>query len=390
MTQKIDELEKLILNDFAFYKKRFFPEISQTGPKTISEAVKYEFWNAKSIRYLVRATIKKTTTQLTYNIQTHSIGEKKLIQESTGTMDINKLREFGHSLSNIVYQSITGKPSIFHSKILFVSDKNKGTKELYIMDFDGGNATQLTYHRGTVISPAISHDGTKVMYSLIKSGKSKSRNINLYLMDLKTRKSNVISSKKGINSGAIFMPDGEHIALTLSHTGNAEIYKMNLKTKKLHRITKHFAPDVDPAINVSGSLMTFLSGRPGKAMIYTLDPKGTEKSIKRISYVGKYNATPRFSPDGKEIAFSSWLDNRFDIFRINADGTGLSRLTKNFGSNEDPTYSNDGEFIAFSSLRVLSKTKATQGVYVMNKDGEILGELTKNFGNCITPRWTKF
>ncbi|TNF25687.1 MAG: hypothetical protein EP319_15715, partial [Deltaproteobacteria bacterium] len=82
-------------------------------------------------------------------------------------------------------------------------------------------------------------------------------------------------------------------------------------------------------------------------------------------------------------------DERFDIFRINSDGTGLSRLTKDFGSNEDPTYSNDGQFIAFSSQRVLSRTKAIQNIYIMDKDGEIIGQISKDFGNCITPRWSK-
>ena len=185
------------------------------------------------------------------------------------------------------------------------------------------------------------------------------------------------------------MPGDKEILLTLSFGGNAEIYAMNIQTRALRRITKHFSLDVDPSINNEGSLLAFLSGRSGKAMIYTMDPTGVEKNVKRISYVGQYNATPRFSPDGREIVFSSWLDERFDLFRINADGSGLSRLTKDFGSNEDPTYSNDGEFIAFSSQRVLSRTKATHNIYIMDKDGDIMGSLTKEFGNCITPRWSK-
>jgi TolB protein len=125
-------------------------------------------------------------------------------------------------------------------------------------------------------------------------------------------------------------------------------------------------------------------------MIYTLDPKGEERSIKRISYVGQFNATPRFSPDGKDIVFSSWVDNSFDLYHISSNGEGLARLTKNFGSNEDPTYSSDGEFISFSSLRVISKVKADQNIYIMDKDGAIIGAVTSNFGNCLSPRWYNF
>ena len=261
-----------------------------------------------------------------------------------------------------------------------------------MMDFDGRNPVQLTRHRGTVISPALSFDGKKVLYSLILNNRDRNRNVNLYVMDLDTKKSRIVSSRKGINSGAVFMPDGEHIALTMSHQGNAEIYALNLKTGSERRITKHFAPDVDPSFNRDGSKMVFLSGRSGskKPMIYIADPRSIEKDVKRRGFVGDYNATPRFSPDGQEVAFASWMDGKFDIFRIDEDGRNLYRLTKDFGSNEDPTYSNDGQFIAFSSQRVLSQRKAVQNIYIMTRDGEILGQVTENFGNCSTPRWSKY
>jgi TolB protein len=84
------------------------------------------------------------------------------------------------------------------------------------------------------------------------------------------------------------------------------------------------------------------------------------------------------------------LDNSFDLFRIAPDGSGLSRLTKDFGSNEDPSYSNDGEFIAFTSQRVISRVKADQNIYIMDRDGAILGAITQAFGNCISPRWYNF
>jgi TolB protein len=288
---------------------------------------------------------------------------------------------------------MTGKESIFKSKIVFVSDRNsragKIIKEVYMMDFDGKNVVQLTSHGGTTISPAMSKDGRYLVYSLIPNSIGK-RNHNLYLMDLKTKEAKIISSKDGINSGAVFLNDGKKIALTLTQSGNAEIYEMDLDTGALRKITNHFASDVDPSLTTDGRMMTFLSDRAGKAMIYTMDPTAEEKGVKRISYVGQFNATPRFSPDGKEIVFSSWLDNCFDLFRISSDGTGLSRLTKDFGSNEDPSYSNDGEFIAFSSQRVLSRVKADQNIYIMDRDGGILGAVTAGFGNCTTPRWYNF
>ncbi len=392
----INEVQKLFENDFSFYRQ-MFEVIKADGYEAPAASKNYSALKAKNLRYFVLTAYEKTAPGV-FNLGAalYGVREEKLLEEVRVTFNKGNVRKSGHEAADVLYQKISGQTSIFRSKIIFVSDVNSGgtgdIKELYVMDFDGRKRRQLTFHRGTVISPAFSFDGKKVLYSLIKNNRSKTRNVNLRLLDIETGKSTVLSRKKGINSGAVFMPDGEHIALTMSHEGNAEIYALNIKSGKTRRITKHYAPDVDPSINVSGTKMAFLSGRSGagKPMIYIADPRSLEKSVKRISYVGKFNATPRFSPDGSQIAFSSWLDNRFDIFRVDDNGDNLHRLTKDFGSNEDPTYSNDGQFIAFSSQRVLSRSKAVQNIYIMTSEGEILGQVTKDFGNCSTPRWSKY
>jgi len=388
------EIAKIVRNDFSFYQNKFFlveaaPNNTSTRPLT-----NYDYWNSKAMRYLGTVSVEKVANEnLKATLQIEDIKNRKLIFNQSKTFGLSQLRKNVHELSDAAYREMTGRESIFKSKIVFVSDRNskngKTVKEVYMMDYDGKNVIQLTNHGGITISPSMSRDGKYLIYSLIGS-ESKKRNIDLYLLDLKTKESKPISSREGINSGAIFSPSGKSIYLTLTSSGNAEIYEMSLDTKILRKITNHFSSDVDPSITQDGGLMTFLSDRPGKAMIYTMDPAGEEKNVKRISYVGKFNATPRFSPDGKEIVFASWLDESFDLFKINADGTGLSRLTKNFGSNEDPSFSNDGEFIAFSSQRVISRTKADQNIYIMDKDGGILGAVTAGFGNCITPRWYNF
>lgn len=392
----IDEAQALFRNDFAFYRDRF-DVVKSNDLEALASQKNYSSLKSRNARYFILNSFSKASNnELSMTSELYGSNEGERLESVTVNFGAKNIREKSHEAADVLFQKITGTASMFRSKIVFVSDKNskKGqdTKELYLMDFDGRNRRQLTFHGGTVLSPAFSFDGKKVLYSLINSTKAKDRNVNLRLLDIETGTSREVSSRKGINSGAVFMPDGEHIALTLSHEGNAEIYKLNLATGATTRLTKHFAPDVDPSINVTGNKMAFLSGRSGagKPMIYIADPRAQEKSVKRISYVGKFNATPRFSPDGSQIAFSSWLDNRFDIFRVDENGDNLHRLTKDFGSNEDPTYSSDGKFIAFSSQRVISKYKAVQNIYIMTADGEILGNVTEDFGNCSGPRWSKY
>jgi TolB protein len=384
-----NKLLKILKDDFSFYKHKF-NFIDKLPIK--AKNTEYLKLRESGTRYIAELKISsandgfevKGTLIDSFDEETNIIS--KLVTKEN-------FRRSVHSLANSIYKGLTGKKSIFETSIVFVSDfltsKRVRIKEVYMMDFDGGNKKKVTNHGGLVVSPAISNSKDKVAYSLIKESSGR-RNVDLYMKNLKDSSTEKISGRYGINSGAVFSSDDKNIYLTLSTGGNTDIYRMDLDTKKKFKLTKHFSEDVDPSVTEDGKILTFLSSRPGKASIYTLNIENDKpKGLKRISYVGQFNATPRFNPDGTEIAFSSWLDNRFDIFRINTNGTGLVRLTKNFGSNEDPSYSLDGEFMVFSSQVVVTRKKAIQNLYIMNRNGEILKKITSNFGNCQSPRWSK-
>lgn len=393
------ELTEIIRNDFVFYKHKFNAvEYSDKGKMSFTSP-DVEKWNAGGVTYFISGRMDNAAgSSITANYKVWSVLGKKEIFSSNFKVTKDALRSTAHQIADALYKSITGKSSIFNEKIFFVSDRTSSKeieKELYIMDFDGRRVDKLTNYNSMVISPSISPDNSKIMFSLIAAKKELSRKkvrmiktIDLKVLDLRTKQLSTLSSRPGINSGAVYGASGDNIYLTLSFSGNADIYEMNVSSGKMRKVTSHFGDDVDPSLTKDGRLMTFLSNRPGRAHIYTMDPTDTEKGVKRISFVGQFNATPRFSPDGKEISFTSWVDNGFDLYRIGADGNNLVRLTKNFGSNEEPSYSPDGEFIIFTSKRVINRKKAVQDIYIMNREGEILGQLTQGFGRCFSPQWT--
>jgi len=393
------EFIEILKNDFAFYKHKFNTvEYSDKGKNSFSKP-DLDKWHASGITYFVASRISSGSgDKIDANIKIFSVLGKKEIFSKNFLVAKDSLRPNSHTVADAIYRGITGKPSIFNSKIVFVSDRLSSkeiNKELYIMDFDGRRVDKLTNYNSVVISPSISPDNSKIMFSLIaankvmKGGKAQMiKNIDLRILDLKTNKVETVSAKPGMNSGAIYGSSPNLIYLTLTFSGNADIYEMNLDSGKMRKVTSHYGDDVDPSVTKDGSLMTFLSNRPGRAHIYTMDPTETEKNVKRISFVGQFNATPRFSPDGREIVFTSWVDKGFDLYRIGSDGNNLVRLTKNFGSNEEAAFSPDGEFIIFTSKRIVNRNKAVQDVYIMNREGEILGQLTQDFGRCFSPQWT--
>jgi len=393
------EFVDVLRNDFVFYKHKFNNvDYSDKGQESFSKP-NIAKWKESGISYFVASQISSHGAGIEAKVKAWSVATGKEIFSNSFRMEQRNVRHKSHQIADGLYRAVTGKPSIFNSKIVFVSDRatfGKDTiKELYLMDFDGNRVEKLTNFQSVVISPSVAPDNSGIMFSLIAAHKEVSRNkvrtiknIDLKLYDLATKTMKTISDKPGINSGAIFGESGNVFYLTVSFSGIADIYVMQLKSGKMRKVTSHYGDDVDPSITRDGSLISFLSNRAGRANIYTADPSQTEKDVKRISFVGQFNATPRFSPDGKEIVFTSWVDAGFDLYRIGADGNNLARLTKDFGSNEEPVYSPDGEFIVFTSKRIISRTKAVQDIYIMNRDGEILGQLTQNFGRCFSPQWT--
>jgi TolB protein len=97
----------------------------------------------------------------------------------------------------------------------------------------------------------------------------------------------------------------------------------------------------------------------------------------------------RFGPDGASltgrIAFSAGAANREDIFAVDADGTGLRRLTTGPAADVDPSWSPDGRRVAFCRQE---GDGSTAEIYVMNADGSGQRNLTNNSVPDWGPAWS--
>ena len=88
------------------------------------------------------------------------------------------------------------------------------------------------------------------------------------------------------------------------------------------------------------------------------------------------------SPTGR-IAFNSYRDGNSEIYVINADGSGLQRLTSNDDKDTCPAWSPDGTMIAFVSDR-----DRNHEIYVMRADGSDQRRLTDTPGSEFHPDWS--
>ena len=107
----------------------------------------------------------------------------------------------------------------------------------------------------------------------------------------------------------------------------------------------------------------------------------------RASQAGDANYNPAASVDqtftirdGSKIAFSSTRDGNLEIYLMNADGTGQTRLTTNAAIDGEPAWSPDGSKLVFSSSR-----SGNGDIYRMNADGSGLLRLTTSSGIDLSP-----
>lgn len=360
----------------------------------------FQPWIAIKTQFLVRWDYRlKDDGQFELTAYLYYVPQAKLVMSRTYQGSRDATRRMAHTFANDLVKSLTGKPGMFLSRVVVSSDRTDPEhKEIFVMDWDGENAKQITHHQTLSISPAWSPDLKKVAYTSFAYHKNaKSRNADLFVYELDTGKRYLVSYRKGINSGAVFAPDNKHLFLTVSQGGSPDIFRMGLDGEGLTAITK--GPDgvmnVEPAISPDGKTLAFSSDRgtleaggKGRPMIYTMDTAGG--SPKRVTWAGKYNSTPTWSPDGKRIAFAGFEKDHFDIFIINADGSKLERLTealrvdtKRPSSNEDPTFSPDGRHIMFVSDR-----SGTKQLWIVNPDGTNERRITYDNHNYFKPKWS--
>ncbi len=287
------------------------------------------------------------------------------------------LRKIAHRFSDILTLHFTGEKGVAQTRVAYVSDQS-GSKEIYVMDYDGASPMQVTRDRSIVLSPRWSSRGDKLVYTSYRNG-----NPHLYVLDMKTGKKKSLVSFPGLNFSASWSPVEDRIAFATTKDGNAEIYTIKSDGSDLKRLTFDKSDDLSPSWSSSGKQIAFTSDRGGTPQIYIMDADGA--NVHRLTFEGNYNTSPTWSPKGDWIAYACRnQDRRLKICADRADGTASIAMTESGAwDDESPSWGLNGREIVFTSNR-LGKSQ----IFSIHLDGKNLRRLTSSQANETSPSWS--
>ena len=187
-----------------------------------------------------------------------------------------------------------------HSRIAFGAETAPGVRNIFLCDIDGGNVEQITNYRTLNVEPCWSPDGKTVCFS--KYGRTGIDIVETTVA--KPRRSRIISSFRGINTGAAISPDGSRMAVILSPDHQVDLYVLGLRQPSRRRLTRGIAVEASPCWSPDGRQLAFVSDRTGTPRIYIADADGSNPLMLPKADAGVDAVTPAWSADGK-IAYAT-------------------------------------------------------------------------------------
>jgi TolB protein len=193
---------------------------------------------------------------------------------------------------------------------------------------DGSDLRRLTNYGVYTAEAVLSPDGSKIVFTSVKDG-----DLEIYTMNVDGSNVKRLTNSAGYDGGPWWSPDGTKIVYRAHHPGDSA---------SLARYRDLLSRDMI---------------RPSEVELYVMNADGSDN--RQITRLGGANFGPSWTPDGRQIIFSSNHKNprsrNFDLFLVNLDGTGLEQVTANPDFDGFPMFSPDGKSLVWASNRNQAK-----------------------------------
>jgi hypothetical protein len=264
--------------------------------------------------------------------------------------------------------------------IAFVSERNGGLPQIYVMGVDGSDQKRLTNQSEGACQPEWSPDGQKLLFiAPCKHKAGEYVRAAIYVMNADGANVQPCITQIGGLYDASWSAAG--IAYTFLENNVPNIY-VATGCGSGSPVSQPRSKDSQPSWASSGERLVFENNsRAGRPTIYWMFKDGTFNGASPDQVTRDQDATaPAWQPNGNYIAYVA----NIQIWVVQWDKVGFStqQLT-NKGPNDDPKWSPDGQWMTFESWR----DNANHDIYVMNSGGSLQTRLTDDPAADYQPAW---
>ncbi len=324
-------------------------------------------------QFAITTTVQARLTQLAATVE--AVLTIQMQQTRLAELQLTGTARAAHSTATAVAVALAAPTG----RIIFHTDLN-GRWEINQIAPDGGDFFRLTDGRGVYYLPSFSPDGRLIALSSNLPG-----NIELYVMNADASNLRRVTQQGAEDWGVAISPDSTRIVWHSNRGGTFRLYIADIDGQNVRQLTPPDSTrgslDADASWAPDSKRIVFAASRTPKGLYFMDVDRGV---LEHFAAAGEGAEDPAWSPDGTRIAFQSKRDGNQEIYVINADGTGLRRLTDHPAVDGRPAWSPDSQWIAFESER-----DGKLDIYIMRADGTDVRRVTTNDGKNGWASWAR-
>jgi TolB protein len=244
------------------------------------------------------------------------------------------------------------------------------------MNTDSTGQRLLVPHKGNFYdyAPAVSPDGRQLAFSSNREGPGTD---NIYVMNLDgTEIRKITSTPNAKNASSSWFPDGQRIAFASNRTGRWQAYTMNTDGSNVRPLLTSSQDIIDVAVSPNGDIIAYTCGRE----ICLANSDGANSRVLLQNGLPKDHLA--WSPDSSLLAFTQANPNssKTSIYVLNMQGNNR-QIIPNGGW---PSWSPEGRQLVFSSDK-----DGVANLYLFNLDTADVARLTTSKAADYTPIWVR-
>ncbi len=270
------------------------------------------------------------------------------------------------AIADKVVELLTKYHGISLSKVAFVR-RTARVDELIITDFLKQDFRRLR-EAELILFPKFSPSGKKIAYIVYEKGTYRLEVANAQGLDRREYRI------KGIAGPPVWLPDEQHLILTLEERGEVGLFLFDLKREEISKLHTGLGVRQAGSVNPDGNLVAFVASLRDKPQVYVLNLHSGE--ARRISHEGGQATSPRFSPKGNLLVY---LLSQKTLVLHDLSTNKKTQLALPFFIT-DPSFSPTGDYLIF-------RAKGKKGgIYILHLDSRTYQSYLL-YDNLYYPDW---